>query len=162
MQRLWAPWRMEYILNDEKNDECFFCRIFSAKEDRNNHVVFRNDKSFAVMNKYPYNNGHLLVAPSRHIATLEELPEEDLLDMMMSVQQCIVLLRKTIMPHGFNVGVNTGLVAGAGVPDHVHFHIVPRWDGDSNYMPVIANTKIIPQALDSLYDDLINGADIKK
>ena len=157
MERLWAPWRMEYILDDNKNEDCLFCRMFNEEKDNENHVLFRTKHAFAVMNKYPYNNGHLMIAPVKHAANIEDLETDEIADIMFSVQKSVKLLKKTMNPHGFNIGLNLGEVAGAGVLDHLHYHIVPRWNGDSNFMPVISNTKIIPQALDDLYKTLITA-----
>jgi ATP adenylyltransferase len=145
---LWAPWRIRYIL-DEKEDGCLFCNKIQSNDDVNNHVIARSDHSFALLNIFPYNSGHIMVAPYRHTAELENLPAEEVSDLMLLVQRSIKALKETMEPEGFNVGLNLGRSAGAGVVDHLHIHIVPRWQGDTNFMPVIADTDVIPQSLDA-------------
>ena len=163
MHHLWAPWRMEYIessINKEKtsSSECVFCEMLLPENDpnldRSRLLLHRNKKTMVVMNRYPYNNGHIMVAPKRHVADIEKLDEHELLDLMQSVVAMKKMLKNKLKPHGFNIGLNCGKIAGAGIADHMHFHIVPRWNGDSNFMPVIANTKVIPQALDNLHQIL--------
>lgn len=153
---LWAPWRIEYIL-EEKKGECLFCRKAESKEDDRNYVLYRSDHSFALLNTFPYNSGHILIAPYRHTAELENLVGEEIFDLLESLQKCLRALKTVMKPDGFNVGFNLGKSAGAGVVDHLHLHLVPRWEGDTNYMPVIANTRVIPQSLRSVYD-LLSGA----
>ena len=153
MKRLWAPWRMEYILK-MKQDECFLCEIIKSDDDETNLVLLRGETSLLLMNRYPYNNGHLMVAPYRHVAALEAMNEVELLDMMRLASDACAALRKIVCAEGFNVGLNLGAAAGAGLKDHVHLHIVPRWSGDTNFMPVIADSKVIPQSLDQLCAEL--------
>ncbi|MFA5038758.1 MAG: HIT domain-containing protein [Candidatus Omnitrophota bacterium] len=153
MKRLWAPWRMAYI-TDKKTKGCLFCRIRRSRQDRKNFVFLRTQHSLAVLNLYPYNNGHLMVAPLRHVRSLSLLPEPELLDLMRCLKKCQVLLTRILKPQGFNIGVNEGTMAGAGIEDHLHIHLVPRWRGDVNFMPVVASTKIISQSLESLYGEL--------
>jgi len=150
MEHLWTPWRMEYILS-EKPKHCIFCEMIKADDDRARHVLCRGKRAFVVLNRYPYNNGHLMVAPYEHAASLEELDAETLLELMQLVNKALAALRRAMNPHGFN---NLGKVAGAGVEDHVHIHIVPRWEGDTNYMPILAETRVIPEMLDQTYDRL--------
>ncbi|RLA81319.1 MAG: HIT family hydrolase [Deltaproteobacteria bacterium] len=153
MEILWAPWRMEYILSP-KEDSCIFCTPLQQRDDRRNLILHRGKESFIILNRYPYTNGHLMVAPYRHIGLLEELSPEEVKDLMINIQLSIRVLKGAMAPHGFNIGANVGKVAGAGVEGHVHFHIVPRWEGDTNYMPVLASTRVIPEHLQQTYDRL--------
>ncbi|ANF23151.1 HIT family protein [Thermococcus piezophilus] len=153
MKVLWAPWRIEYI-RSSKYDGCIFCDFPKEKRDRERLILYRGKHSFIIMNNYPYNPGHVMIAPYRHVGKWEELTDEELLEIMKLSQLMIRALRKAMSPDGFNMGVNIGRVAGAGIDDHVHFHIVPRWNGDTNFMPVIANTKVIPESLEEAYDEL--------
>lgn len=158
MDRLWAPWRLAYIAAPEQKHpptdagHCFICRGIAAPEDRANLVVLRTDRTVVVLNRYPYNNGHLLVCPRSHTGRLDELQPDELLDVQLVLRQMVAILQKRMAPDGFNVGLNLGRAAGAGVPGHLHWHIVPRWNGDTNFMPVVAETKVISQSLDALYD----------
>ena len=155
-KNLWAPWRIKYIQGLPKQSDCFLCDYLSAPEkDRNNLVLWRTEHAIVVFNKFPYNNGHLLVAPTRHIATLDDASDEELLCLMRLVRDCQKALSLAIGPHGFNVGMNFGRCAGAGLPDHLHIHIVPRWNGDTNYMHVCSDTDVISQSLYELYDQLV-------
>lgn len=156
MERLWAPWRMNYILN-EKNDRCIFCDGAAKEDDRNSLILHRGLKCFIMMNRFPYNNGHVMVAPFRHVGDLEELDDNESLDLMKLLQLSVTAIRRVLDPHGFNIGVNIGRIAGAGVVDHIHVHIVPRWGGDTNFMPVLSETKVINEELKRTYDKLIEG-----
>lgn len=152
---LWAPWRMEYIrsLADEAGGRgCFLC-TYAGEPDRDaeRHVVWRTDHTLTVFNKFPYSNGHLLVAPLAHLADLSDLDDAALTDLFRQVRDAKRLLGETTGAHGFNVGMNFGRCAGAGLPDHLHVHLVPRWNGDTNFMPVLADTKMIPESMDALY-----------
>ncbi len=160
MDVLWAPWRMQYIVQcrDEGDGECFICAAVRADKDRDNLLLRRTRHSCVILNKFPYNNGHLLIAPLQHKAELHDLSDEETLDIMHTLQAMVELLRTTLSPHGFNIGLNLGRVAGAGLPGHLHWHVVPRWQGDTNFMPVVADTKVISQSLLALYD-LLSGAD---
>src|SRR3990170_445568 len=133
MDRLWAPWRMEYILGPKVRD-CIFCSKLSTNDHKSAHILCRTDKSFVVMNKYPYNSGHIMVAPTRHVAMLDHLTLDERTDLMDLLANSIEKLRLALSPAGFNVGMNLGEIAGAGEPGHLHFHVVPRWAGDSNFM----------------------------
>jgi len=159
MERLWAPWRMEYILDNGKDEGCFLCRAAEAskKDSASLFVIHKTDTTILVMNRFPYNNGHLLAAPIRHAADLTDLSHDEMAGLLEMTALSEKLLRKVVKPQGFNIGVNIGAVSGAGLPGHVHVHIVPRWQGDTNFMPVTADTKIIPQALDSLYKKLLKA-----
>ena len=150
MQTLWAPWRMEYILS-EKEKECIFCLALSGEGSL---ALYKGSLSMAMMNKYPYINGHLLVAPNRHIAGLDDLTLEEMADLLRTVKDGIEILKKVMKPDGFNVGPNLGVVAGAGVEQHLHFHIVPRWHGDTNAMTVFAEVRVIPEHLEATYRNL--------
>jgi ATP adenylyltransferase len=153
MQSLWAPWRISYILNDKENG-CIFCNRKHNGDDREDLVLYRGKHTIVMLNKYPYNNGHLMIAPKRHVGFFEDLKPEEMNDLMAGIQRCIVLLKKVLSPHGFNIGANVGKAAGAGVDDHLHFHIVPRWEGDTNYMPILADTRVIPEHLAETYNRL--------
>lgn len=157
-ETLWAPWRLNYIVNavDKNNagpadSQCFFCRYRDDQQDAENYVVDRSDHSLIVLNRFPYNNGHLLIAPRDHKATLNDLSDSELLDLQVQLRRMVNLLSLVMGAEGFNVGLNLGRVAGAGLPGHLHWHIVPRWNGDVNFMPIIGDTKVIPQSLNALY-----------
>ncbi len=148
MEHLHAPWRIEYILAPKpKMDRSLFTRIAQSDDDVGNHVLARARTCFAVLNSYPYNAGHLMVVPYKQTADLNDLSEPELLDLMLLARRCLNALQRTMQPDGFNLGMNLGRVAGAGVEDHLHLHIVPRWLGDTNFMPVLANTSVVPEAL---------------
>lgn len=153
---------MRYIKADDKSEGegCIFCFKPQADKDRDNLIVYRSSRNFVIMNLYPYNNGHLMVVPYQHAPDLNSLPEETLLDFMQTTQKCITALRETMKPDGFNLGINLGRVAGAGIDDHVHQHIVPRWNGDTNFMPVIGDIKVMPEYILQTYDRLF--AEFKK
>ena len=150
IDRLWAPWRAAFI-RGPKPKHCIFCAAKRSRRDRKTLVVARGKTAFALLNLYPYNNGHLLVAPFRHVATLEGLRPAEWTDMLRLLQRLTRTLSKHLHPHGFNLGMNLGRAAGAGIPGHLHLHVVPRWVGDVNFMPVMTNTKLISQSLDELY-----------
>lgn len=154
MERLWAPWRMKYIEEGSKIEGCIFCIFPAEQDDRKNLILYRGQQSFIMLNSFPYNPGHLMVAPYKHTADLHELTDEELLDVDHLVRFSIRLLSETVQPEGFNLGVNLGRTAGAGIVDHVHWHIVPRWNGDTNFMPVIGETKVLPESLEATYDKL--------
>lgn len=153
MERLWAPWRIQYV-TEGKNYGCIFCDKPDEDLDKENLILRRGDLSFIMMNAFPYNNGHLMIAPYRHVGDISLLGDEEMLDIMKMVVLGKEALAKAFQPDGFNIGVNLGKVAGAGIEDHVHVHVVPRWNGDTNFMPVIADTKVMPQALDAAYEKL--------
>jgi ATP adenylyltransferase len=153
MQQMWTPWRMAYIRR-EKQPGCIFCEMLEAGDDDGRLILHRSDLTFLVLNKFPYNNGHLMAVPYRHVDTLEALTAEEAVDMMALVSLGIRALRRSTNPEGFNIGVNIGKIAGAGVIDHVHTHVVPRWGGDTNFMPVFADVRLIPQDLNETYREL--------
>jgi len=154
MKRLWAPWRMPYLTGENKVEGCLFCVKIAEDRDAQNLIVYRGPRSFLILNLYPYSNGHLMAVPYQHVPSIEDLDDETLLDLMHTVNIGIKALREVMHPHGFNVGINMGRAAGAGIADHVHIHIVPRWDGDTNFMPVLGEVRVIPQALDETYAQL--------
>lgn len=158
-ENLWAPWRIKYIQGLAQDNGCFLCDYYATpQQDKENLLLWRTEHAIVVFNKYPYNNGHLLVAPVRHIATLDEASDAEQLCLMNLVRDCQRVLSLAIAPHGFNVGINFGRCAGAGLPGHLHIHIVPRWNGDTNYMHVCADTDVISQSLTELYDQLIDAS----
>ena len=155
MDKLWAPWRVKYVTKIlSKSRRCVFCRILSEKNDRKNFIFLRTKYSFAVLNIYPYNNGHVLVMPYRHVKDIAILTRNELMDLMDLVNRVTKLTDKIMKPQGYNIGVNIGRAAGAGFPGHVHVHIVPRWLGDVNFMPVLTDTKVISQSLRALWTRL--------
>jgi len=151
MDIIWAPWRMEYITNNSKETECILCAYPAQSDDARYYIFLRGESCFAMLNRYPYINGHIMVVPLRHVADLNELGDEELLELMKMMGRCEKLLERTMSPHGFNIGLNLGLSAGAGIADHLHFHIVPRWEGDTNFATAIGNTRVIPQSLEEVY-----------
>ncbi len=153
MEQIWAPWRMKYI-EMEKPRGCILCEKPGQNNDAPNYILYRGDKNFVMMNSYPYNPGHLMVAPYRHVGHLEELTDEERHEHFDMVSQGVKLLKEIFSPAGFNIGMNLGRVAGAGIDDHVHTHIVPRWQGDTNFMPVIADVRVMPEALAETYNKL--------
>ena len=155
-EKLWAPWRMDYIegIDTGNSEKCIFCEKPLEDDDAKNFIVYRGDRCFVILNIYPYNNGHLLIVPNRHEADFEALDDETLLE-MMNVTQLVVRAMKLVMrPDGFNVGMNLGRSAGAGIAGHVHLHVVPRWNGDTNFMPVVGGTKVISESLDRTFAKL--------
>ncbi len=151
MNQLWAPWRMEYILS-EKEKECLFCVKPKEEKDRDNLILYRYKNTFVIMNKYPYNNGHIMVVPYRHVSTLEGLSDEELFELMKVTSYSIKCIKEVYNPEGFNIGINLGEAAGAGIEEHLHIHIVPRWAGDSSFMTVIGEIKVIPEHILETYD----------
>jgi ATP adenylyltransferase len=152
MDRIWAPWRSKYILNTDQEKGCILCNRVQNNDDTKNYILFRGEKAFMIMNIFPYNNGHLMVAPYKHTGQIEHLEADEGAEMVTSIALGIRALKKAFQPDGFNVGMNLGRVAGAGIEDHVHMHIVPRWNGDTNFMPVLTDTKILSVSLDEAYN----------
>ncbi|GAB6187994.1 HIT family protein [Thermopirellula anaerolimosa] len=164
MERIWAPWRLSYIQSADRPSEelpverlppggdpaCFLCQAAADPEPPKRLTITSDALTLTVLNRYPYNNGHLLVAPRRHVGDLTEVTPEEHQALMLSLSRMVALLRRVMNPDGFNIGLNLGRVAGAGLPGHLHWHIVPRWNGDTNFMPVLADVKVIPQSLESL------------
>jgi ATP adenylyltransferase len=153
MKYIWAPWRIQYI-QGEKPEGCILCAKPAEDKDRENYILFRGRKNFIMLNSYPYNPGHLLIAPYRHTGKLEELTATERNEHFELVSRSIRILKEILKPAGFNIGANIGKVAGAGIEDHFHSHIVPRWQGDTNYIPVLADIRVVPQALLDTYDTL--------
>ena len=153
MEQIWAPWRIKYI-QMAQIEGCILCDKPKENNDALNYILYRGDKNFVIMNSYPYNPGHLMIAPYRHIANLEELTDEELHEHFNVVSRSIKLLKQVFKPDGFNLGINMGKVAGAGINDHIHTHIVPRWQGDTNFMPVLSDVKVVPEALTETYEKL--------
>jgi ATP adenylyltransferase len=154
--RIWAPWRLAYVKDASKDieEECIFCAKPAQDDDEANLIVHRGERSFVILNLFPYTNGHLMVAPYAHLGRLQELGSETLAEMMALAQRSMDRLEQVYDPHGYNVGFNQGRVAGAGVEHHIHMHVVPRWGGDTNFMPVIADTKVMPQSIEQSYEAL--------
>jgi len=153
MEQIWAPWRIEYIRQAEK-DGCFLCEKPKENKDESNFILFRGESNFIILNSFPYNTGHLMVVPYRHIGRLDGLTDEEAKEHFELVKRSLRLLNQVMRPAGFNIGMNLGKVSGAGVDDHIHTHIVPRWQGDTNFMPVISNTRVVPEALAAAYKRL--------
>ncbi len=155
MENLWAPWRMEYIKKvDVDKEGCIFCQKPAEDKDAENYIVHREKFNFVILNLYPYNPGHLRVVPFRHLATPEDLTSEEMLEHYELVRKCISALKKASNPDGFNVGMNLGRVAGAGIDKHIHTHIVPRWNGDNNFMPVLSDIRVVNESLGATYKKL--------
>ena len=170
-QEIWAPWRLAYVTSTEKKAEqdlsrlnflkgadvkCFICQAAAdtPEHDAERYVLQRNKRSLVIMNRYPYNNGHLLVTPRRHVGRLELLTKEEHVELMETLSRIVPIMEKVMNCDGFNIGLNLGRVAGAGLPGHLHWHLVPRWNGDTNFMPVLACTNVIPQSMDALWEVL--------
>lgn len=158
MERIWAPWRMEYIDGNNKEGDggCIFCVQGETGHDVDRLILHRSSNSFVIMNRYPYTNGHLLVCPYRHTADIQSLTDEEMLDLFRTVQLACGVLKETIFPQGINLGMNMGKIAGAGVDEHLHIHLVPRWSGDTNFMSVIADARVVPESLEKTYSRLLS------
>jgi len=155
MENLWAPWRMAFITPKVPPPPgCIFCTQPAAERDDEYHIIYRGEYCFMMLNLYPYSNGHLMIAPYQHIGALEEFDPATLNELMAQAQLALKALRHAMKPDGFNMGINQGKVAGAGFAEHIHFHIVPRWHGDTNFMPVLADVKVMPEHLDNIYHQL--------
>lgn len=156
MDRIWAPWRSAYLttISDPKDGECLFCRIGSQPEDGTDHVFLRREHCYAVLNRYPYNNGHALIVPYAHLSDPGQFNDDQRREFFGLIDEVKSLLDEILHPDAYNIGMNIGHAAGAGIPDHIHMHIVPRWSGDGNFMPAIAGTKVISQSLDELHQAL--------
>lgn len=154
MKQLWAPWRMVYIEQDGKGGSCIFCAKNLQEQPRETLVLTQTKHSLVMLNKYPYNNGHLLLAPKRHENKLDDLPHNEHTDLQETLRRSVAIVRAVLNPGGINLGMNLGKCAGAGVEDHLHWHLVPRWEGDTNFMPVVGETRVIPQHLLDSYDRL--------
>jgi ATP adenylyltransferase len=155
MKQLWAPWRMEYV-KSEKSDDCIFCSLPKESDDAKNYILYRGNSAFIIMNIFPYNSAHIMVSPFRHIGCMTELSTDENIELNQLTLKCIEVLRAVITPEGFNIGYNIGKAAGAGFDEHIHCHIVPRWVGDTNFMPVLGETKVHPEHLKATYAKLIS------
>ncbi|MFW5697116.1 MAG: HIT family protein [Fimbriimonadaceae bacterium] len=156
-KRLWAPWRFDYVREADKQEPvegCIFVELPKRDNDRDNLILYRGKKAFVMLNGYPYTSGHLMVAPYKHTAEMQELDDEELLEINQLVARALGWLKQAYGPDGYNVGVNLGRAGGAGIPTHIHWHIVPRWNGDTNFMTAIGETRVLPQSLESSYDVL--------
>ncbi|MBY0521858.1 MAG: HIT domain-containing protein [Gemmataceae bacterium] len=155
MNQLWAPWRLSYVTTAKlpaAEGDCFICRGLAEQDDRKNLIALRTPGSVVVLNRFPYNNGHLLIAPRAHKGRLDQLEAAEVLDTQQTLTRMVAVLDELMHPDGHNIGLNLGTAAGAGLPGHLHWHIVPRWNGDTNFMPVLSDVKVIVQSLDALYD----------
>jgi ATP adenylyltransferase len=160
MDRLWAPWRLPYVVaakSPGEHDACFICRGLAEANDRDNLIAWRGGKSVTMLNRFPYNNGHLLIAPNAHKGELHELDTDEIVEMQQTLARLVDVLRTMMKPDGFNIGLNLGRVAGAGLPGHLHWHLVPRWSGDTNYMSVMSDTRVIVQSLDQFFTMLVEA-----
>jgi ATP adenylyltransferase len=157
--RIWAPWRLEYVKDASKDneDQCIFCAEPAEGDDEASLIVHRGERCFVILNKFPYTNGHLMVAPYEHSPALQELDPDTVAEMMSLAQAAMRRLEQVYSPHGYNLGVNQGRIAGAGVEGHIHLHVVPRWGGDTNFMPVVGDTRVMPQSLEDSYAALRGG-----
>ncbi len=155
MKKLWAPWRMEYILNEiDKQDGCIFCDFPTKNSDQEYLILYRSEKCYVIMNKFPYNNGHLMVVPYQHTGDMLDLDDDTLLDIQKTIRKTVEVMRSVLHPQAMNIGLNMGRMAGAGIDEHIHYHIVPRWDGDTNFMPVISGTKVVSESLQATWSKL--------
>jgi ATP adenylyltransferase len=155
MKVIWAPWRMEYVGSDQASEGCIFCPADEPTQDEKRLILYRGEWSIVLMNRFPYSNGHLLIAPLRHISSFDSLSPDEKLDLLNMMERSMSVLKEVMNPGGFNIGMNLGKVAGAGVEDHMHFHIVPRWNGDTNYMTVLGEVRIIPEHIRATYEKLL-------
>jgi ATP adenylyltransferase len=154
MDRLWTPWRYRYVSTSGPADGCIFCAASASADDRANYVVLRAERNFAMLNLYPYTSGHLMIAPYQHVATLAGAPQETLEEMMRLTARAENALRQLYEPDGLNIGMNLGEAAGAGVPGHIHMHVLPRWTGDGSFMTTVAETRVLPETLETTYQRL--------
>jgi len=157
MHRIWSPWRMKYIEEGSTDNECPFCRAYSGSDDQQNLVIFRGEKAFVMLNRYPYSTGHILILPVLHQDKLSELDQESRAEMMELINQAGDALQAVYGPEGMNVGLNLGAAAGAGIPKHLHWHIVPRWVGDTNYMTTVGGVRVLPEALEDTYQKVLSS-----
>jgi len=156
MKIIWAPWRKSYITNCHKQSECFFCDMIKDSEDQKNLILYRSTSVFVVLNKFPYTNGHLMIVPYDHVSNLSDLDSEKMLDLLSTTSKAIQWLSASMNPQGYNIGMNLGKIAGAGLENHIHMHVVPRWLGDLNFMTCISETRIISESLSENYQSILN------
>ena len=154
MDRLWSPWRMEYVGSAGEGEGCIFCDALESGDDEGAGILHRGPGTFTILNAFPYNTGHLMIAPVRHVGDLSDLDDDERTEIMTATAKAVDVIRDALSAHGFNIGMNLGRVAGAGIPGHLHVHVVPRWGGDTNFMPVLTQTKVLPELLDETYAKL--------
>jgi ATP adenylyltransferase len=157
MKQLWAPWRFEYLEQDPNKDRCIFCEAAGGADDRAAQVVARGQYCFVIMNRFPYNSGHVMVVPTRHNSNLQDLTDGELAEMFRYIDYTVRVAKRVLHPDGFNVGMNLGRAAGAGIVDHLHVHVVPRWVGDTNFMPILSEVKVISEHIQQTYEKLVEG-----
>jgi ATP adenylyltransferase len=157
MNHIWSPWRMNYIMSHEHKDGCIFCEALEQEDGVENLVVFRGQKAYAILNRYPYTNGHLMIVPNEHQPSMEDLDKETRGEIMELLSQSVIILRKIYNPEGFNIGINIGGAAGAGVAGHMHFHVVPRWGGDTNFMTTTGMVRVLPEELSQTYERIFQA-----
>jgi ATP adenylyltransferase len=157
MQHIWTPWRMKYIQENKKDSDCIFCQALTQPDGSDNLVLFRGENVFVILNRYPYTSGHVMVVPMIHKPILEELDAIIRAEIMELTTQCVAVLRAVYNPEGFNIGMNIGAIAGAGIADHVHMHIVPRWAGDTSFMSTLGETRVLPESLEETYQKILNA-----
>ena len=158
MDHLWSPWRYRYVTSAKSEESCLFCRIASESKDKENYVLLRAERNFVLLNRYPYTSGHVMIVPYAHVATLDEADPAALAEMMSLARRVETVLRAAYKPGGFNLGMNIGRSAGAGVADHIHMHVLPRWSGDVNFMTTVSETRVLPEDLDVTYQKLVGLA----
>lgn len=154
MKRIWAPWRMEYI-EDSESKECIFCEKPEMRDNRKSYILYKGELSFVILNIFPYAYSHIMIAPYRHVSSFSKLKKDELLELVLIVQKSIEMMKKSLNPEGFNIGINEGKIAGAGIDEHMHVHIVPRWAGDTNFMPMLGEIKVFPEHLNTTYKKLL-------
>lgn len=157
MSHIWSPWRMKYIEKESHQDKCPFCEAYSGTDDGENLIIFRGDKTFVMMNRYPYTTGHLMILPVVHREKLSDLDQETRAEMMELIKKAGDTLQAVYQPQGFNVGLNIGTAAGAGIPKHLHWHVVPRWQGDTNYITTVGGVRVIPETLEDSYEKVLSS-----
>jgi ATP adenylyltransferase len=155
-EAIWAPWRAGFVLS-EKEKGCIFCNRLKMEDSIENLIVYRASRNFVILNKFPYNSGHTMIVPNRHLAHLEELTPEEAIEFFELTRKTVAVMKEVLKPHSLNIGMNLGETSGAGIPDHLHLHVVPRWQGDTNFMPVIGKTKVISVPLEPIYEALREG-----
>ena len=157
MNHLWSPWRMKYLEGNNKQEGCVFCKAQEMPDSADNLIAYRSEHAYVILNRFPYTSGHLLVNPYQHVTTLEELDPKTRAEMMELASRCTTVLKSIYKPQGFNIGVNMGAAAGAGVPEHIHLHVVPRWSGDTTFMTTLGQTRVLPEELEVTYERMKNG-----
>jgi len=161
MNYLWSPWRMKYIMNHEPKADCIFCSALMQEDSPENLIIYRGRLSFVILNRFPYTSGHLMVVPIAHFTSIEDLPADTLTELMQLTSKSMQVLREIYNPQGFNIGANIGEAAGAGVASHVHFHIVPRWEGDTNFMTAVSQTRVLPETLEDTYSRILAAWELR-